>query len=104
MVQKWVKKSKGLPSPAIGCANVPYQYAKVSAAVKQVLGAQIGDKPAGAVLHSILLAIYCLYSFWRSKVYLSDPASCCTQECSAKFCTGLGELGYIGLLVIMVSS
>ena len=47
---------------------------KVVAAVRQVVGAQIGGEPAGVVVHRILLAFYRLYGFWRSKVYLSDVA------------------------------
>ena len=65
---------------------------KVVAAVRQVVGAQIGGEPAGVVVHRIFLAFNRLHGFWRSKVYLSDAALAVAKEVQQlNLCIGVEE-------------
>ena len=68
---------------------------KVVAAVRQVVGAQIGGEPAGVVVHRILLAFYRLYGFWRSKVYLSDAALAAAKEVQQTFAQEWKKTGWV---------
>ena len=68
---------------------------KVVAAVRQVVGAQIGGKPAGVVVHRILLAFYRLYGFWRSKVYLSVAALAAAKEVQQTFAHEWKKAGWV---------
>ena len=58
---------------------------RVVATVHHVVRARFRDKPAGVVVHRISLAFYCLYGFWRSKVYLSDVALAAAKEVQQTF-------------------
>ena len=68
---------------------------KVVAAVRQVVGAQIGGHRAGVVVHRILLAFYRLYGFRRSKVYLSDAALAAAKEVQQTFAEESKKTGWV---------
>ena len=55
----------------------------------------MGGEPAGVVVHRILLALYRLYGFWRSKVYLSDAALAAAKEVQRTFAHEWKKTGWV---------
>ena len=91
------KKKKGgfdLTSSKVFLTSHPNMQ-KVVAAVRQVVGSQIGGEPADVVVHRILLAFYRLYRFWRSKVYLSHAALAAAKEVQQTFAHEWKKSGWV---------